>query len=94
MALISTGALTVPPILSVPGPASMVTPSMRRHVHVSVISLVAHVCPVVVAVLVTVPGMTNTAATASLPTASGDAIIIKQHLVLLFTSWHYFKSIF
>ena len=72
----------------------MVTPSMRRRVRVSVISLTAHVCPVVVAVLVTVRRMTNTAAIASLATVIGDVIIIKQHLALPRTSWNDFKSIF
>ena len=88
--------LTTSAFASVPRPASMVTPSMRRRVHVSVISLSAHVwhSAIALGLLLTVPGRTlNTGATTTLATASGHANI-KQHLTLLCTSWNNFKSIF
>ena len=88
--------LTTSAFASVPRPASMVTPSMRRRVHVSMMSLSAHVWHSAAAfgLLLVVPGRTlNTGATTPLVTASGHAII-KHHLTLLFTSWNNFKSIF
>ena len=63
----------------VTGPASMVTPSTRRHVHVRLIAPCVHVWDSAVAMPPTVQRRTlSTSATTILATASG--IALKQHL--------------